>query len=81
MKLTYNLLLPFCAVLLLAGAAGAADQPGQDDHNPATGGQSADPSLTPKDRDYLAATKRCEALKEDQRPKCIQAAKKKFGQM
>jgi hypothetical protein len=34
-----------------------------------------------KEQEYLAALKKCEPLAGDDKQKCIDAAKKKFGQM
>jgi hypothetical protein len=39
------------------------------------------PDVTVTDEQYFAALKKCEALSASERTRCIEAAKKKFGQM
>ena len=34
-----------------------------------------------REQEYLAALKKCDSLPQAERPKCIEAAQKKFGQM
>lgn len=63
----------------LSGAAFAADTPqtgGQEPQTPA----AADPGKTDNEA-FLAALKKCDTLGADQRQKCVDAAKRKFGQM
>jgi hypothetical protein len=56
-------------------------QPGDSQTNPGTASQSTDPSANPKDREYQAAVKRCESMQQADQRKCLDTAKKKFGQM
>ncbi|HKQ25723.1 MAG TPA: hypothetical protein VJT81_14860 [Burkholderiales bacterium] len=60
----------------------------QQDAQPATqqpdtqaqpAGQTGD--VTAKEQEYLAALKKCESLSGNEKTKCIESAKKKFGQM
>jgi hypothetical protein len=55
--------------LSLNGVAFAADEPQQ----------SNDPAQ--REQDYIAALKKCEPLTGADKQKCIELAKKKFGQM
>ena len=67
-------------VLALNGFAGAADEPRMTPQDPqAQPGQGGDVSA--KEQEYLAALKKCETLSGSQQSKCIETAKKKFGQM
>jgi hypothetical protein len=67
-------------VLAMNGFAVAADEPRTTQQEPqAQPGQGGDVSA--KEQEYLAALKKCESLSGSQQTKCIEAAKKKFGQM
>jgi hypothetical protein len=70
--------------LTLSGFAAAADkdpnaqQPqAQQPADPAAGGSTA----SQRDQEYLAALKKCEPLTGAEKTKCVDVAKKKFGQM
>jgi hypothetical protein len=57
-------------------------QPIPDDNNGAvTDGAQSGAEMTAKDRVYLSALKRCEPLEGTERQACIEAARKKAGQM
>ena len=67
-------------VLAMNGLAVAAEEPRTTQQDPqAQPAQGGDVSA--KEQEYLAALKKCEALSATQQTKCIEAAKKKFGQM
>jgi hypothetical protein len=78
------------AALVCAGDAGAAD-PARPNEAPAPapqyqqtdpdGGKSAPEQAAARDREYLAALKKCDALKGGDKPKCVNAAQRKFGRM
>jgi hypothetical protein len=88
-------LLAGAAVLALSGVAVAADQeqsgnqPAPQDQAPsgaAQPGSAQEPTqpgadLTAKEQEYLAGLKKCETLDGDQKQQCIDAAKKKAGEM
>ena len=70
--------------LTLGGVAAAADkdpnsqQPQtQQSADPAPGGAAA----SQRDQEYLAALKKCEPLTGADKTKCVDTAKKKYGQM
>ena len=70
--------------LTLSGFAAAADkdqnsqQPqAQQPADPAAGGATA----SPRDQEYLAALKKCEPMSGADKTKCVDTAKKKYGQM
>ena len=70
--------------LTLSGFAAAADkdqnsqQPqAQQPSDPAAGGATA----SQRDQEYLAALKKCDPLTGADKTKCVDAAKKKYGQM
>ena len=70
--------------LTLSGFAAAADKDqssqkpqAQQPADPAAGGATASQS----EQEYLAALKKCEPLASAEKTKCIDAAKKKYGQM
>ncbi|MBI3527896.1 MAG: hypothetical protein HY067_07995 [Betaproteobacteria bacterium] len=70
--------------LTLSGFAAAADkdqnsqQPqAQQPADPAAGGATA----SQRDQEYLAALKKCEPLTGTDKTKCVDAARKKYGQM
>jgi hypothetical protein len=70
--------------LSLSGFAAAADrdkntqQPqAQQPADPAAGGATA----SQRDQEYLAALKKCEPLTGTEKTKCVDAARKKYGQM
>lgn len=70
--------------LTLSGFAAAADkdydsqQPqAQQPTDPAAGGATA----SQHEQEYLAALKKCESLTSADKTKCVDAAKKKHGQM
>ena len=70
--------------LTLSGIATAADndqnsqQPGvQQPDDPAAGGAT----VSQREREYLAALKKCEQMAGTGKSKCIDTAKKKYGQM
>ncbi len=62
--------------LTLGGFAAAADKD-QQSPDPAAGGAIA----SPRDQEYLAALKKCEPMTGADKSKCMDAAKKKYGQM
>ena len=70
--------------LTLSGFAAAADkdqnstQPqAQQPADPAAGGATA----SQRDQEYLAALKKCEPMTGADKTNCVNAAKKKYGQM
>ena len=70
--------------LTLSGIANAAEndrnsqQPGvQQPDDPAAGGAT----VSQREREYLATLKKCEQLNGTDKSKCIDTAKKKYGQM
>lgn len=70
--------------LTLGGITAAADndqnsqQPrAQQPADPAAGGATA----SQRDQEYLAALKKCEPLSGADKSKCVEAARKKYGQM
>jgi len=68
----------------LSGLAYAADEPqpatqGQPRAEQSQPGQSGD--TTKREQEYLTALKRCESLSASDKQKCIEAAKKKYGEM
>ena len=70
--------------LALSGVNVAADRnqvvpPGSDQAGVSKSQPGADVSA--KDQEYLAALKKCEPLKGDQRQKCIDTARKQAGEM
>jgi len=67
-----KLITPLMAALVLSlgGFAFAAEETQQQ--------QGGDPQ---REQEYQAALKKCDTLPQAERPKCIEAAKKKFGQM
>ena len=70
MKLTRTLITSLFFATLAAGSVWAGD-------DPAT--QASDPSQ--KEQELAAALKKCDGLAAAEKQKCIDAAKKKFGQM
>ncbi len=73
MKLFTTTLLSFFAAALIGGIGGgalAADEPA---------GQPTDPAQ--KEQELAAALKKCDPLTGAEKQKCVDAAKKKFGQM
>ncbi|MBI1396257.1 MAG: hypothetical protein GC151_09795 [Betaproteobacteria bacterium] len=72
--------------LALGGVAFAADtdsqQQGQDNATNSTESQdqSTQNQSTSKDA-YMAALKKCDSLGDEQKAKCVAAAKRRFGQM
>lgn len=92
MKKLLSALAAGTLVLAMNGFAVAQDVPSTNQPNtqqnaqPATqqdtqlpAGQTGD--LSAKEQEYLAALTKCEALSGGEKTKCIEAAKKKFGQM
>jgi len=70
--------------LTLSGVAAAAEndqnsqQPrAQQPNDPAAGGATA----SQRDQEYLEALKKCEPLTGADKTKCVDTAKKKYGQM
>lgn len=66
--------------LSLSGFAFAADEPpagGQPSAQQGQGGGDA----TQREQEYLAALKKCDPLAGAEKQKCVDAAKKKYGQM
>ena len=70
MKLIKTLLISLFATAFIGGMALAADEPA---------GQATDPAQ--KEQELAAALKKCDALTGAEKQKCVDAAKKKFGQM
>lgn len=56
-------------------------QPGPSDNGAVTDGAQSGAEMTAKDRVYLGALKKCEPLQGTARQACIDAARKKAGQM
>ena len=56
-------------------------QPVPDNNGAVTDGAQSGAEITAKDRIYLGALKKCEPLQGSQRQACIDAARKKAGQM
>lgn len=84
-----NKLLSILTAVLLAlamnGFAVAADQSRTDQQAPQAQTGQTEPGhagdITEREQEYLAALKKCDSLSGDQKTKCIDAARKKFGQM
>lgn len=70
MKITKTLFASLFFASLLGGTAFAADEPAQ---------QTADPAQ--REQELAAALKKCDGLAAAEKQKCVEAAKKKFGQM
>ena len=89
---TTSLISALLLGLSLGGAAVAADnttgtqsgtqqpsaQPGTSDPSQSTGARD---SGSTDNEAYLAALKKCESMSTGEKTKCVDAAKKKFGQM
>jgi hypothetical protein len=70
--------------MALSGFVYAADepQPGAQGQPKAEQSQPAQSSDSAKrEQEYLTALKRCESLSASDKQKCIEAAKKKYGEM
>ncbi len=61
--------------LALSGFAYAADEPQPGTQNQQQG------DTAKREQEYLTALKRCESLSAADKQKCIEAAKKKYGEM
>ena len=61
------------------GAQPDTQQGAQPDTQAQPAGQPGDVSA--KEQEYLAALTKCESLSGNEKTKCIEAAKKKFGEM
>jgi hypothetical protein len=79
-----TMLTAVAMALTLSGLAAAADkdmggqqQQAQPTADPAAG----DATASPRDQEYLAALKKCEPMTGADKTKCVELAKKKFGQM
>lgn len=72
-----TLLSAAALALSLSGFAAAADKDSQQSTDPAAGGATA----SQRDQEYLAALKKCEPLTGADKTKCVETAKKKYGQM
>lgn len=70
MKTIKTLLASLFLTSLLGGAAFAADEPATP---------AADPAQ--REQELAAALKKCDGLAAAEKQKCVEAAKKKFGQM
>jgi hypothetical protein len=83
MSKLFALLCAGALALTLSGFAAAADkdqnsqQPQAQPIDPAAGGATA----SQRDQEYLAALKKCEPLAGADKTKCIDSARKKYGQM
>jgi len=71
-------------VFALSGFAVAADEPqpgaqSQPKAEQSQPGQSGDSAK--REQEYMAALKRCESLSASDKQKCVEAAKKKYGEM
>jgi hypothetical protein len=71
MKKLITTLMAGALALSLGGLALAAEEKAQQ--------PTGDPQQ--REQEYQAALKKCDSLPQADRPKCIEAAKKKFGQM
>jgi hypothetical protein len=68
--------------LALSGFAYAADEPQPQGQPRAEQTQPGQPSDTAKrEQEYQIALKRCESLSAPDKQKCVDAAKKKYGEM
>jgi opacity protein-like surface antigen len=56
-------------------------QPSSDQGGMTKNENQAGADVSAKDQEYLAGLKKCESLEGDQKQKCIDAAKKKAGEM
>jgi hypothetical protein len=84
MKKLITTLAAGAVALALSGFAHAADDPqpsaqGQPRADQSQPGQSTDTAK--REQEYLTALKRCESLGGADKQKCIEAAKKKYGEM
>ena len=79
-----------CGMLVMAmsGVAIAQEEPQltprnakQDAQTDPNAQPAQPPDLTVTDEEYFAALKKCESLSAGEKTRCIEAAKKKFGQM
>ena len=77
------------ALVLAGGAAGAADQAKPKEEPPrASENQPTDPGAVKsapeqaaQDQEYMAAMKKCDAVKGGEKQKCVEAAQRKFSRM
>lgn len=75
----YSTLTAAAFALSLSGSVLAANDPptgGQPSAQPSQGGEP-----TQREQEYLAALKKCDPLTGAEKQKCVDAVKKKFGQM
>jgi hypothetical protein len=56
-------------------------QPGSDQGGMTKSENQPGSDISAKEQDYLAALKKCESLSGDQKQQCVDAAKKKSGEM
>jgi hypothetical protein len=75
-------------VLAMNGAAVAQDEPQLTPRNAKQDSQTdpkaqpvQPPDLAVTDEQYFAALKKCDSLSASEKTRCIEAAKKKFGQL
>ena len=88
-KLMSAMIAGTAALVLAAGAAGAAEQMKPKDEPPrASENQPGDPGAVKtapeqaaQDQEYMAAMKKCDAMKGGEKQKCVEAAQRKFSRM
>lgn len=88
-KLMSAMIAGTAALVLAAGAAGAAEQTKPKDEPPrASENQPGDPGAVKtapeqaaQDQEYMAAMKKCDAMKGGEKQKCVEAAQRKFSRM
>lgn len=88
-KLMSAMIAGAASLVLLGGAAGAADQTKPKEEPPrASENQQGDPGAVKtapeqaaQDEEYMAAMKKCDAMKGGEKQKCVEAAQRKFSRM
>ena len=88
-KLMSAMIAGAAALVLAGGAAGAADQAKPKEEPPrASENQPVDPGAVKtapeqaaQDQEYMAAMKKCDAMKGGEKQKCVEAAQRKFSRM
>jgi len=86
MSKTIVVVMAAVLALTLSEAAAPADQDKESPQQPRVAPEATDPSAggataSEREWEYLTALQKCELLVDDERNKCVEAARKKFGQM
>jgi hypothetical protein len=88
-KLLNSMIAGAAALVLTSGFAGAADQakpkeepPRASENRPGDpGAVKSAPEQANQDQEYMAALKKCDAMKGGDKQKCVDAAQRKFSRM